>query len=63
MNETSKIVADTIRSMVRIGFLTFVLYVTAKEFDESEGKIIGAYAAAESGLRSFDWLKKKTDQE
>lgn len=62
MNETSKIVADTIRSMVRIGFLTFVLYVTAKEFDESEGKIIGAYAAAESGLRGMSWLGGKKEE-
>lgn len=63
MNETRKVVVDTVRSMVRVGFLTLVLYLTASNFDDTESKVIGAYAAAEAGLRSFDWLKKKTDQE
>ena len=62
MSETRRYVLDTLRSLVRIGFLTWVLWMTAKEFDESEAKIIGAYAAAESGLRGLSWLGGKKDE-
>lgn len=59
MNELHRYVLDTIRSMVRVGFLTGVLYATASNFDDTEATVIGTYAAAEAGLRGFDWLKKK----
>lgn len=62
MNETSKIVADTIRSMVRIGFLTGLLYFTVHSFDSDEAKIIAGYAAAESGLRGLSWLGGKKEE-
>ncbi len=59
MNELHRYILDTVRSLVRVGFLTLALYLTASDFDDTEAKVIGAYAAAEAGLRGFDWLKKK----
>lgn len=62
MSDLRRYVLDTARSMVRIGFLTGVLYCVVENFDSSEAKVIGAYAAAETGLRGFDWLKPKKDE-
>lgn len=59
MTNVQHYLLDTIRSMVRVGFLAGVLYLTASNFDDTEATVIGTYAAAEAGLRSFDWLKKK----
>lgn len=62
MSETRRYVLDTLRSMVRIGFLAGVLYATVNSFDADEAKIIGVYAAAESGLRGLSWLGAKKDE-
>ena len=62
MTDIRRYVLDTVRSCVRIGFLTGVLWATVNSFDSDEAKIIGAYAGVETGIRGLDWLKPKKEE-
>ena len=63
MSETRRYILDVVRSLIRIGFVTRVLYMTATNFDDTEAQVIGGVAIAEVGIRGFDWTRKKQDKE
>ena len=50
---------DLARSLIRIGFVTAALWLTATHFDDTEATVIGGVAAAEFGIRGYDWSRKK----
>jgi len=52
-------ILDVCRSLIRIGFVAGVLWMTATNFDDTEATVIGGVAAAEFGIRGFDWSRKK----
>lgn len=64
MNDSTKrYVMDVARSLVRIAFVAGVLWMTASNFDDTEATVIGGVAAAEFGIRGFDWSRKRQSGE
>lgn len=62
MSDLRRYVLDTIRSMVRIGFLALLLYLLCENFDESEAKILAGAFSIEAGVRGVDWFKSKKEE-
>jgi hypothetical protein len=43
--------------------VTAALWLTATHFDDTEATVIGGVAAAEFGIRGYDWSRKKQPAE